>query len=56
MAVPSDYDGERWDDDSSITDMFIQDLMERFRNQKSVHSKYAYKVCRVDETLLTYRD
>ena len=45
MAVEPDYDGMLWNVETDpISDAFIQDMTQRFRDQKKIHRKYAYKV------------
>lgn len=41
--VEDDYDGPRLSEDG-ITREFVEELIERFRDQKKIHKKYAYKV------------
>ncbi|CAN8074428.1 unnamed protein product [Agarophyton chilense] len=41
MQVPDSYDGPRISEDGQITEKFVHDLIECFRNQKSLHVKYA---------------
>lgn len=41
--VEDDYDGPRLSPEG-ITKEFVEDLIERFKDQKKIHKKYAYKV------------
>lgn len=41
--MEDDYDGPRLSEDG-ITKEFVEELIERFRDQKKIHKKYAYKV------------
>lgn len=41
--VEDDYDGPRLSEDG-ITKEFVEELIERFKEQKKIHKKYAYKV------------
>lgn len=43
LVVEDDYDGPRLSEDG-ITKDFVEELIERFRDQKKIHKKYAYKV------------
>ncbi|KAJ2896741.1 Serine/threonine-protein phosphatase T [Zalerion maritima] len=42
MQVNADYDGVRLG--SSMTQEFIDDMMERFKNGKKIHRKYVYQI------------
>lgn len=42
MAVPSDYDGVHLG--SEMTQEFIDDMTERFKNGKKIHMKYVYQI------------
>lgn len=42
-VVEDDYDGPRLSEDG-VTKEFVEELIERFRDQKKIHKKYAYKV------------
>ena len=41
--VEDDYNGPRLSPEG-ITKEFVEDLIERFKDQKKIHKKYAYKV------------
>jgi len=43
MLVEEDYDGLRWED-GPMTEAFIEDMLERFKNDKRIHKKYLYKI------------
>ena len=43
QVVEDDYDGPRLSEDG-ITKEFVEELIERFKEQKKIHKKYAYKV------------
>ncbi len=40
----NDYDGVRWDDDSPITLAFVENMVDRFMDGKTIHNKYSYKL------------
>ncbi len=42
MVVDADYDGVRLEQE--MTPEFIQDMIERFKNGKKIHKKYAYQI------------
>ena len=42
LVVEDSYDGPRFD--GEITTEFVLAMLERFKQQKSIHRKYAYKV------------
>lgn len=42
MAVEPDYDGVRID--KEMTQEFIDDMTERFKNGKKIHRKYVYQI------------
>ncbi|OAA64602.1 serine/threonine-protein phosphatase ppt1 [Niveomyces insectorum RCEF 264] len=42
MTVDADYDGVRLDD--HMTQEFIDDMTERFKNGKKIHRKYVYQI------------
>lgn len=42
LAVESSYNGPCLDDDISL--QFMKDLLEWFKNQKTLHKKYAFKL------------
>ncbi|KAI9322621.1 Metallo-dependent phosphatase-like protein [Dichotomocladium elegans] len=42
MTVDSSYDGPRIDGD--IDERFIDQMIERFKNQKTIHRKYAFQI------------
>lgn len=45
VAVESSYDGPRIDEESNQIDKkFVDSMIERFKNQKTVHRKYAFMV------------
>ena len=50
-VVEDDYDGPRLSE-GGITKEFVEELIERFRDQKKIHKKYAYKVTRFSGLLL----
>jgi hypothetical protein len=41
---PSDYAGPRWNDGEPISLEFMLELIDTFKDQKKLHSFYAYKV------------
>lgn len=43
IVVEESYDGPRLSEDG-MTKEFIEELIERFRNQKKIHKKYAYRI------------
>lgn len=43
MVVEDDYDGPRLSEDG-ITKEFVEELIERFKEQKKIHKKFAYKI------------
>jgi serine/threonine-protein phosphatase 5 len=42
MAVEPDYDGVRLE--KEMTQEFIDDMIERFKNGKKIHRKYVYQI------------
>lgn len=42
MVVDADYDGVRLGDE--MTQEFIDDMIERFKNGKKIHKKYVYQI------------
>lgn len=42
MVVEPDYDGVRIENE--MTQEFIDDMMERFKNGKKIHRKYVYQI------------
>ena len=42
MAIEPDYDGVRLGDE--MTQEFIDDMIERFKNGKKIHKKYVYQI------------
>jgi serine/threonine-protein phosphatase 5 len=42
MVVDADYDGVRLENE--MTPEFITDMMERFKNGKTIHKKYVYQI------------
>lgn len=44
IVVEDSYDGQRWEDDGPVTLEFVNDMINRFENQKTIHRKYAYKL------------
>ena len=43
MAVEPDYDGVRLEG-NAMTQEFIDDMIERFKNGKKIHRKYVYQI------------
>ncbi|XP_048577140.1 serine/threonine-protein phosphatase 5 [Nematostella vectensis] len=43
IVVENDYDGPRIDE-NGITSEFIKEMMDRFKDQKKIHKKYAYMI------------
>ena len=41
--MEDDYDGPQLSEDG-ITKEFVEELIERFKEQKKIHKKFAYKV------------
>ena len=46
IAIEDDYTGPQLED-GKVTEKFVKDLMETFKDQKGLHKKYAYKVSTV---------
>jgi serine/threonine-protein phosphatase 5 len=45
VAVEATYDGPRINEETKKIDLpFVQALVERFKNQKKIHKKYAFMV------------
>ena len=44
MVVDSAYDGARLAEDGKITKPFIEDMIARFKEQKTIASKYAFEI------------
>jgi len=44
FTVEADYDGPRLDADGEVTDEFVSQALERFRDQKLVHKKYVVQL------------
>lgn len=44
FTVNDDYTGPRLPDDGTVTEKFVTELMEHFKNQKSLHLKYAIMI------------
>ena len=42
MVVDADYDGVRLE--KEMTQEFIDDMIERFKNGKKIHKKYVYQI------------
>lgn len=42
MVVDADYDGVKLENE--MTEEFITDMMERFKNGKKIHRKYVYQI------------
>lgn len=42
IVVEPDYDGVRLEKDMTLE--FIEDMIERFKNGKKIHRKYAYQI------------
>ena len=42
-AIEDDYTGPKLED-GKVTEKFVKDLMQTFKDQKGLHKKYAYKV------------
>lgn len=43
ITVPSDYDGPRLEENNPTVD-FLKEMVQRFKDQKLIHTKYAYKI------------
>lgn len=43
IEIEDDYDGPKLED-GKVTEKFMVDLMEYYKNQKKLHRKFAYKV------------
>lgn len=52
MVVPDDYDGVRLGE--TMTQEFIDDMIERFKNGKKIHRKYVYQI--IIETMKIVHD
>ena len=44
MSIEDEYSGPKLED-GQVTETFVKELMTTFKEQKSLHKKYAYKVC-----------
>jgi serine/threonine-protein phosphatase 5 len=44
MAVDKDYDGVALDKETGMTQEFIDDMIQRFQNQKLLHKKYVFMI------------
>lgn len=44
-AIEDDYAGPKLEDDK-VTIGFMKELMQWYKDQKKLHKKYAYKVCK----------
>ena len=42
-AIEDDYTGPQLED-GTVTEKFVKDLMQTFKDQKGLHKRYAYKV------------
>lgn len=42
MSIPDDYDGVKLG--SEMTEEFITDMLDRFKNGKLIHKKYVYQI------------
>ena len=40
--MESNYDGPKFE--GNITNKFVEEMVECFKNQKKIHKKYAYQV------------
>lgn len=49
LVVEDEYDGPRLSEDG-ISREFVEELIERFTDQKKIHKKYAYKVTTTTST------
>ncbi|XP_070180925.1 serine/threonine-protein phosphatase 5-like [Littorina saxatilis] len=43
MTIEDDYTGPKLED-GKVTDKFVKDLLQTFKEQKGLHKKYAYKI------------
>ncbi|KAL8600494.1 Serine/threonine-protein phosphatase 5 [Nucella lapillus] len=43
MTIEDDYSGPQLED-GKVTEKFVKDLMQTFKDQKGLHKKYAYKI------------
>ena len=50
MVVDDEYDGVRLENE--MTQEFIDDMIERFRNGKKIHRKYAFQIVRATNDLV----
>lgn len=50
MVVDDNYDGVQLE--SEMTQEFIDDMIERFRNGKKIHKKYAFQIVRAAKDLV----
>jgi serine/threonine-protein phosphatase 5 len=44
IAVESSYEGLVWEDDAPLSVEFVDDMIERFRSQQTIHRKYALRL------------
>jgi hypothetical protein len=44
IEIEPSYDGELIDSEVGITESFVNNLVDRFKNQKKIHRKIAYQV------------
>lgn len=43
-GLESDYKGPKLDENNKVTLEFVKDLLEHYKNQKSLHKKFAYEI------------
>ena len=51
MSVDSAYDGARLDQDTIVTATFIDDMIQRFKDQKKIPLKYAFEILMQSKTI-----
>jgi serine/threonine-protein phosphatase 5 len=44
MAVEDSYDGVRLDMEKGVTENFIKDMIQRFKDGKKIHKKYVFQI------------
>ena len=52
MVIDSTYDGARLGDDKVITKAFVEDMIARFKDQKTIAFKYAFEILMQSKAIL----
>jgi serine/threonine-protein phosphatase 5 len=52
MQVEAAYDGARMEEDSIVTKEFLLDMLSRFKNGKTIHTRYAFEILLQTKILL----